>query len=140
MAKRGLGRLLHVDGDDVVAARGQRHGTRSLLERDRTTGRSADGKSGMGAAGGDDVEDVAPYGCGDVDVADAAQQSQKVGLDRGQDRDRRLQGTQWRAPGADPRVLGWGSPSTGEGGSGLAVPGGVVTFRPHRMGSGSRAP
>ena len=72
MAERGLGRFLHVDGDDVVPARGQRHGTGSLPERNRTAGRRADGQSGVGAAGGDDVEDVTPYGRGDMDVADPA--------------------------------------------------------------------
>ena len=140
MPKRGLGGFLHVDGDDVVPACGQRHGTRGLPERNGTPGRRADRQSGVGAAGRDDVEDVASNGRGDVDFADAAQQRLEVGsterrtelVDQG--------GCRWRAPRVDPRALGWDSPSTGEAGSGRAVPGGVVRYPPRRRGSGWPAP
>jgi hypothetical protein len=72
MAKRWLDSSLDVGGDDIVPARGQRHRAGSLSERNGTPGRRADGQSGVGAAGGDDVEDVAPNGLGDMDVTDAA--------------------------------------------------------------------
>ena len=140
MAERRPGSPLDVDGDDIVPTRGQRHGTRRLPERNRTAGRRADRESGVGAAGCDDVEDVTPNGRGDMDVADAAQQRLEV-----RSTERRTEtvdhgGCRRRAPRVVPRALGWDSPSTGEGGSGRAVPGGVVTYRPHRRGSGWRAP
>jgi hypothetical protein len=87
MAERRLGSSLDVGGDDEVPARGQRHGAGSLSERKGAARRRADGQGGVGPTGGDDVEDVTPYGLGHMDVADAAQQCVEVGsAERGTER------------------------------------------------------
>ena len=87
MAKRWLGSSLDVGGDDIVPARGQRQRAASPPECHGTPGRRADGQSRVCAAGGDYVEDVAPYGVGDVDVADAVQQCLEIGsTERGTER------------------------------------------------------
>ena len=140
MPERRLGSFLYVDGDDIVPACGQRHGTRRLPERNRTAGRSADGQSGVSAAGCDDVEDVTPNGCGNVDVADAAEQ--RLEVRSSERRTERVDRGRRRGARQEPVLVDSAGIAQGQAKEEAValVPGEVVTYRPHRKGSGWRAP